>query len=149
MQLDKSIYILHQTNKQTKKSCLWEVSKMHSEPLLPPENNLPEEECYVAGATHLQLSWCREALGQIVPHASDELVAPPLCQPVAPGCCRTRPHFPPSSLCLAVCTSAGSESRRAGVGVKGSEHSGRLPASLPSASQVGQVITASAALRSR
>lgn len=68
---------------------------MHSEPLLPPENNLPEEECYVAGATHLQLSWCREALGQVVPHASDELVAPPLCQPVAPGCRRTRPHFPP------------------------------------------------------
>lgn len=33
--------------------------------------------------------------------------------------------------------------------MEGREHSGRLPASLPSASQVGQVITASAALSSR
>lgn len=98
--------------------------------------------------THLQLSWCREALGQIVPHASDELVAPPSANQLPPVAAGPAPTSP-SSLCFTIYTSAGSESRRAGVGVKGSEHSGRLPASLPSASQVGQVITASAALCSR
>lgn len=84
----------------------------------------------------------------MVPHASDELVAPPCANRLAPVAAEAAPASP-SSLCLAIYTSAGSESRRAGVGVSGSEDSGQLRASLPSASQVGQVITASVVLCSR
>lgn len=121
---------------------------MYSQPPLPPENILPQQECDVADASSLQLSWCREALGQMVPHACDELVALPCAHQLPPVAAVAAPTFP-SSLCRAIYTSAGSESRRAGVGVSGSEDSGRLLASPPSASQVGQVIIASVVLCSR
>lgn len=115
---------------------------MYSEPLLP------QPECCAAGVSSLPLPWCRQALGQMVPRASGEPVAPPCANQWPPVAAVAAPTCP-SSLCLAIHTSAGSESRRAGVGVSGSQNSGRLPASLPSASQVGQVITASVALSSR
>lgn len=84
----------------------------------------------------------------MVPRASSKLVAPP-CADRWPAVAAVAAPTCPSSLCLAIHTSAGSESRQAGVGVSGSEDSGRLLAYLPSASQVGWVITASVALCSR
>lgn len=104
--------IIFYINQAKKKSYLQEVSKMHSEPLLPPGTSQPQQECLAAGVSSLQLSWCGEALGQMVPHASDEPVAPPCANQLPPVAAVAAPTFP-SSLCLAIHTSAASESRRA------------------------------------
>lgn len=39
-----------------KKSCLCEVSEMYSEPLLPAEDILPQQECCVADVSSLSCS---------------------------------------------------------------------------------------------
>lgn len=58
----------------------------------------------------------------MVPRASDELVAPPCANQLPPVVAVAAPTAP-SSQCLAIYTSAGSESWQAGVGVSGSEDS--------------------------
>lgn len=81
---------------------------MYSEPLL-----LLQEELYFTGVAHLLLSWCREALVKMSPHSSDELVALHCASQLALVAAGPAPSLP-ASLCFAIYTSAGSESRRAG-----------------------------------